>query len=126
MKKALKIGGLVALGIAGIVVVLFGAIALKVFVIGEVKDVNSIYVNNVNVEDTLVQFDMTTPSSADVYQRYGCRTEGDCLYVKIHTVIAGGLGSRSFEQHLKITGEFGQINKIYLEDGVNKKFIWER
>ncbi|HHV98844.1 MAG TPA: hypothetical protein GXX36_04610 [Clostridiaceae bacterium] len=53
---------------------------------------------------------------------YSYRIENDIMYVKIKSILVGGLGKPNVE----IKGDFSSLQKIVLEDNKNEKVIWEK
>lgn len=126
MKKSFKIVLICLTALIGIVFLFVSAIALKVFVIGEVKNISTLHVKNISVTESEVEFDIVTSSSADIFKDYSYRTQGDKMYIKIHTVLAGGIGSKPFDRHLVIKEDLAPIHQILVEDNIDNRVIWER
>lgn len=61
-------------------------------------------------------------TSADIMWNYSYRIENDIMYVKIKSILVGGLGKPNVE----IKGDFSSLQKIVLEDNKNEKVIWEK
>jgi len=108
--------------IVTVIVVAVGGLALKFFVIGAVKKVSEIFVQDVTVTDERVFFSPVFCTSADVMSRYAHRTENNILYIKIYHVLVGGWS----KSHVDIKGDFSNLQRIVLEDTENEKVIWER
>ena len=104
-------------------IILFGGVSiLNLFVFGKVKEVSSIGIQDLSVTNETVSFSPVFMTSADIMGSYSYRLENNTMYIKIKSVLAGGIGKSKVE----IKGKFSTIKKIVLEDKENEKVIWDR
>ena len=124
MNRYFKIILIIAAVIILLFLIIMSIVAVKFFVIGEVKSVDSIMVDNIFISETEMEFDIDSSISADMYKKYTLRVENDKLYIKIHTILTNGNGI--FKRRLKIQHDFKNINEIYFEDNETTRLIWSR
>lgn len=99
-----------------------GVLALNFFAFGKVKDISSIGVQDLSVTSEKVFFSPVFMTSSDIMSEYSYRIEGDTMYIKIKSVLVGGLS----KPNVDIEGDFFAIEKIVLEDKEKQKVIWEK
>ena len=122
MKKILKIIAIIVAIIITIIAISIGISALKIFIIGDVKDVSSVGAAKIEVNDKHIFFYVVFGTSADVMSTYSYRIVDDVVYIKMRSAIVGVLEKSS----VNIKGDFSSINKIILEDKEEEKVIWEK
>lgn len=108
--------------ILAVIILVGGVITLNLFVLGKVKNVSSIGVKDLSVTNEKVFFSPVFMTSADIMSKYSYRMDNDIMYIKIKSVLVGGVGKKNIE----IIGDFSALQKIVLEDTENEKIIWER
>ena len=108
--------------VLAIIILVGGIIALNLFVFGKVKDVSSIGVQNLSVTSEKVSFSPVFMTSADMMSKYSYRVDDGVMYIKIKSVLVGGIG----KENVEINGDFSTLQKIILEDKENEKVIWEK
>ena len=98
---------------------------MKLFIIGSVKPVDSVFIENVYVDKNQVEISGDFISSADAFRKYKYRIEDGDLYVTIYWVYVSDF-YRYGKVDIKIEGEFSNLDNIYLEDQTTKKLIWKK
>ena len=110
--------------ILAIVIFIVAAFVLKLFVIGDTQDVNSLTIHNLSASSEKLFFNFRIPlSSANVVRSYKYRISDDILYIELTSVIVGIFRPL---HTVEIEGDFSAINKVMLEDNENKRLIWEK
>lgn len=120
MKKRIIITAVVCISI---ILLILGGIALKFYVIGHVGDVSAVIVKNIEVTDKRVSFDLYFATSADIMNWYTYRLIDNTLYIKLRSVIAGGI---SFKNRVNIKGDFSLLQQVILEDNKKQRVIWTK
>ena len=95
---------------------------MNLFVFGKAKDVSSVGVQDLSVTSEKVSFSPVFITSADIMSKYSYRVDNDIMYIRIKSVLVGGMGKRNVEIH----GDFSSLQKIILEDDEKEKVIWEK
>lgn len=96
---------------------------MKYFVIGKVQETYSVAVTDIKMTDNNFLMKFLFVTSADVYKGYSYRVLNDTLYIKIRSVLVGGLGKPS---EISINGDFKNINEVIIEDETSQKVIWPK
>lgn len=104
------------------ILIIIGGVLINMLIIGKVKDISSVDVSEIEVTDTYVSANVHFATSADVMNSYTYRIENDVLYIKIKSVLIGGLKKSS----INIKGDFSLLQKIVLEDKEKQRIIWEK
>jgi len=104
-----------------IILIIISSFCLYVFVIGKVKDVSTYFPQDLLVTAEKITFTPMFATSADMMNHYSYRVKDDVMYIKIKSVLVGGLGVKN---DVIIYGDFAGLEKIMLEDNVKNRLIW--
>ncbi|MCL2150258.1 MAG: hypothetical protein FWH51_04965 [Dehalococcoidia bacterium] len=114
---------LVIIAVILLIILTVIALALNVFVFGQIKDISLVGARDVYVSSEKISLYITFGSSADTMSGYSYRIKDDIMYIKIKHVIVGIVNKPNVE----IIGDFSTLQKIVLEDNDGKqKVIWEK
>jgi len=112
--------------IGGLVLITGGIIFVKMFIIGNLMDIERVSISNIAIDNTKMEINGGFfQDSALAYKGCKYRIEGNNIYVKIYSTVVS-----SFYKYgnikIVINGDLSEIQNVYLEDLNNKKAIWCR
>ena len=99
------------------------AVLIGLFLIGSVKDVDSVGVRECEVSARKIEVSFEFSSSADVMSSYSHRIKDGSVYIRMRSVLVGVLPIKT---EIEIKGDFSDIEKVYFEDNGKSKLIWEK
>ena len=118
--KKIRIIVIIALAIVILTVMI---IYMKFFVFGKTLDISQIVILTLSITSERVAFNHMIMSSAEIMSWYSYRIDENTMYIRMRTVLVGGI---IFKGMVEINGDFSDLEKVVLEDGVRQRVIWEK